>query len=223
MTVTELPRTFALEAGAVSEPVGLVESLVKVRTVALLVLPALSVEVTDSVGLFVSPAFQREVVGGDVGAAGGGVDGLGRVRPGADGAAEHGEDRGGGAGAGVRDRVLQLEVACCGAAVVDRVAVQERRAGGRDRLRASDVRREGVVDADVGDECGGEGVADVVGGDHAQVVEPVRDGGGVPGDRVGAGGVGGADVRPGARAGGGALELCARRRRSRRPRSWTRR
>ena len=41
------------------EPVGLVESLVKVRTVALLVLPAVSVEVTDSVGLLLSPASRR--------------------------------------------------------------------------------------------------------------------------------------------------------------------
>ena len=129
-TATELPRTFALEAGAVIAPVGLVESLVKVRTVAVLVLPALSVEVTDSVGLFASPALPGEVVGGDVRAAGGGVDGLGRMRPGADGAAEHGEDRGGRAGAGVGDRVLQLEVAGCRATVVDRGAVQERSARG---------------------------------------------------------------------------------------------
>src|SRR6476620_10763287 len=56
VTATALPLTFALEAGAVIAPVGLVESLVKVRTVALLVLPTTSVEVTDSVGLFASPA-----------------------------------------------------------------------------------------------------------------------------------------------------------------------
>ena len=62
MTATELPRTFALEAGAVIAPVGLVESFVKVRTVALEVLPAVSVEVTDSVGLFASPAFQAKLL-----------------------------------------------------------------------------------------------------------------------------------------------------------------
>ena len=61
-TATALPRTFALAAGAVIAPVGLVESLVKVRTVALLVLPAASVEVTDSVGLLVSPAFQAKLL-----------------------------------------------------------------------------------------------------------------------------------------------------------------
>src|ERR1700730_3505443 len=37
-TATALPRTFALAAGAVIEPVGLVESFVKVSTVAALVL-----------------------------------------------------------------------------------------------------------------------------------------------------------------------------------------
>jgi len=54
--------TLALAAGAVTAPVGAVESLVKVRTVAALVLPALSVEVTDSVGLFVSPAGQAKLL-----------------------------------------------------------------------------------------------------------------------------------------------------------------
>src|SRR4051794_18053077 len=55
VTATELPRTFALEMGAVIAPVGLVVSLVKVRTVGELVFPTTSVEVTDSVGLFASP------------------------------------------------------------------------------------------------------------------------------------------------------------------------
>src|SRR3954463_13838214 len=61
VTATELPRTFALEAGAVMAPVGLVESFVKVRSVGLLVLPAASVPVADSVGLLVSPAFQAKL------------------------------------------------------------------------------------------------------------------------------------------------------------------
>src|SRR4051812_17517281 len=61
-TVTVLPLTLALEAGAVIAPVGLVESLVKVRTVVLEVLPALSVEVMDSVGLFASAAFQAKLL-----------------------------------------------------------------------------------------------------------------------------------------------------------------
>ena len=61
-TVTALPRTFALEAGAVIAPVGLVESFVKVRTVALLVFPAASVPVADSVGLLVSPADQAKLL-----------------------------------------------------------------------------------------------------------------------------------------------------------------
>jgi hypothetical protein len=61
-TVTLEPVTFALVAGAVIEPVGLVESLVKVKTLALDVLPAVSVEVTDSVGLFVSPADQAKLL-----------------------------------------------------------------------------------------------------------------------------------------------------------------
>src|SRR3954463_12929548 len=74
VTATELPRTFALEMGAVIAPggvvvslgkggrggglaaVGLVVSWVKVRTVGELVFPTTSVEVTDSVGLFASPA-----------------------------------------------------------------------------------------------------------------------------------------------------------------------
>ena len=99
--------------------------MVKVRTVASLVLPALSVEVTDSVGLLRLAGVPGEVVGGDVGAAGGGVDGLGGVCPGAEGAAEGGEDRGGGARAGVADGVQELEVAGGGAAVVDGVAVLE--------------------------------------------------------------------------------------------------
>src|SRR3954454_5563073 len=55
-TATELPATLAADAGAVIAPVGFVESFVKVRTVAALVLPTASVEVTDSVGLFASPA-----------------------------------------------------------------------------------------------------------------------------------------------------------------------
>jgi len=60
-TVTALPRTLALAAGAVIEPVGLVESFVNVRTVAFDVFPAASVEVADSVGLFVSPADQAKL------------------------------------------------------------------------------------------------------------------------------------------------------------------
>src|ERR1700716_2656598 len=60
-TVTALPLTFAEPAGAVSDPVGLVGSLLKVSTVALELLPALSVEVTDSVGLLVSAAFQAKL------------------------------------------------------------------------------------------------------------------------------------------------------------------
>src|SRR2546423_309039 len=61
-TVAELPRTFAEDEGAVNEPVGLVESFVNVRTLALLALPAASVEVTDSVGLFASPADQAKLL-----------------------------------------------------------------------------------------------------------------------------------------------------------------
>src|SRR5580765_4970053 len=60
-TVTLDPLTFALAAGAVTEPVGLVESFVNVKTVAFEVFPAVSVEVTDSVGLFVSPAPQAKL------------------------------------------------------------------------------------------------------------------------------------------------------------------
>ena len=95
------------------------------------------------------------------------------VRPGADSAAEDGEDRRRWAGATVSNGVLELEVAGSRAAVEDRVPVLEGRAGGADRLQAQRVRRKGVVDPDVGDERGSEGVADVVGGDDAQVVEPV--------------------------------------------------
>jgi hypothetical protein len=61
-TVTELPRTTADAEGVVTDPVGLVESFVKVRTVAFDVFPAVSVEVTDSVGLFVSPADQAKLL-----------------------------------------------------------------------------------------------------------------------------------------------------------------
>src|SRR2546428_8534471 len=61
-TATALPRTLLLLAGAVTAPVGAVESLLRVSTVAALVLPALSVEVTDSVGLFVSPAGQAKLL-----------------------------------------------------------------------------------------------------------------------------------------------------------------
>ena len=60
--MTELPRTLALAAGAVIEPVGLVESFVNVKTLAFDVFPAVSVEVTDSVGLFVSPADQAKLL-----------------------------------------------------------------------------------------------------------------------------------------------------------------
>src|SRR5436190_10203764 len=55
-TATDEPRTLAELDGAVSDPVGFVESFVNVRTVAFDVLPAASVDVTDSVGLFVSAA-----------------------------------------------------------------------------------------------------------------------------------------------------------------------
>ena len=54
--------TFALADGAVIEPVGLVESFVNVRTLALLVLPAVSVDVTDSVGLLASPMPQAKLL-----------------------------------------------------------------------------------------------------------------------------------------------------------------
>ena len=61
-TVTAAPRTLAEAAGAVSEPVGAVESLVKVRVVAVLVLPALSVLVTASVGALTVPAVQAKLL-----------------------------------------------------------------------------------------------------------------------------------------------------------------
>ena len=48
----------ALDAGAVSDPVGFVESLVNVRVSAADVLPALSVEVTPSVGELDAPSVQ---------------------------------------------------------------------------------------------------------------------------------------------------------------------
>jgi hypothetical protein len=61
VTETLAPLTLALEAGAVIDPVGAVESFVNVRTVALEVFPALSVEVTDSVGLWLAPAGQAKL------------------------------------------------------------------------------------------------------------------------------------------------------------------
>src|SRR2546423_1710893 len=61
-TATDVPETLALAAGAVTEPVGFVESLVNVRRVAALLLPALSVLVTDSVGLLASPADQAKLL-----------------------------------------------------------------------------------------------------------------------------------------------------------------
>ena len=61
MTETLLPRTFAPPEGAVIDPVGFVESFVNVSPLALEVLPAASVEVTDSVGLFASPAAHANV------------------------------------------------------------------------------------------------------------------------------------------------------------------
>ena len=61
-TVTVAPRTLAAAAGAVIEPVGAVESLVKVRVVAVEVLPALSVLVTASVGELVSAAGQAKLL-----------------------------------------------------------------------------------------------------------------------------------------------------------------
>src|ERR1700675_1176865 len=57
-TVTAAPETLALEAGAVSEPLGAVESLVKVKVVAADELPALSVEVMPSVGELDVPSVQ---------------------------------------------------------------------------------------------------------------------------------------------------------------------
>ena len=54
-TVT-MPFTVALEAGAVSAPVGFVESFVNVSVVVDDVLPALSVEVIASVGELVVPS-----------------------------------------------------------------------------------------------------------------------------------------------------------------------
>src|SRR5919198_1922802 len=60
-TATELPRTFAAAAGAVTDPVGFVESSVNVRTVGFEVLPTVSVLVTDSVGLLLSPALQAKL------------------------------------------------------------------------------------------------------------------------------------------------------------------
>ena len=61
----------------------------------------------------------------------------------------------------------------------DARAVHERVAG----RRSDRAGRRRVVDADVGDRRRGEYVADVVGCDHAQIVEPVGEGGGVPGRR----------------------------------------
>ena len=55
-------RLIEAVVGAVTVPVGAVESLVRVRTVAVLVLPALSVEVMDSVGLWVAPAGQAKLL-----------------------------------------------------------------------------------------------------------------------------------------------------------------
>src|SRR4051794_4906428 len=60
-TATVVPRAFDELDGAVSEPVGFVESFVKVSTVAFEVPPAASVDVTDSVGLFASPAPQAKL------------------------------------------------------------------------------------------------------------------------------------------------------------------
>src|SRR4051794_11701824 len=60
-TVTVAPLTLALAAGAVIDPLGTVESLVKVSSVAFDVLPAASVDVTDSVGLFAAPAGQAKL------------------------------------------------------------------------------------------------------------------------------------------------------------------
>src|SRR5712692_1007567 len=61
-TVTAVPRTFAEAAGAVSEPLGAVESFTSVSTVAAEVLPAASVLVTDSVGEALSAAGQAKLL-----------------------------------------------------------------------------------------------------------------------------------------------------------------
>ena len=62
LTATELPRMLAAAVGAVIDPVGLVESFVNVRTLAFDVLPAVSVDVTDSAGLLASPMPQAKLL-----------------------------------------------------------------------------------------------------------------------------------------------------------------
>src|SRR3954466_8636202 len=119
VTATELPRTFALEAGAGvgavggwGDGAGRVGRVVRkgeecrVARVAGGIRPR--GRLSGAVGLAGVPG---EVVRGEVGPAGRSVDRLGGVRPGANGAAERGEGRGGRAGAAVGDGVLQLEVA----------------------------------------------------------------------------------------------------------------
>ncbi len=57
--MTAFPRTFALAAGAVTEPLGAVVSLVKV-SVVVTVFPALSAPCTASVGELEVPADQAK-------------------------------------------------------------------------------------------------------------------------------------------------------------------
>ena len=102
-------------------------------------------------------------------------------------------------GAGADRRALEGDGVDAGAAGVGGVAGQRDRVADVGRVGRSGDRagRVGVVDAD-GDRRRGGGVAGEVGGDDAEVVLAVGLQGGVP-----AGGL----VRPGAGAGGGALEL----------------
>ena len=177
-----VPRTFALAAGAVTEPVGCGRVVREGEDGGIARVAGGSCPRADSVGPS-APAFQAKCWS-DVGAAGRGVDGLGRVRPACRRCRRGREIRRRRAGAAVGDRV-GAEVAGCRAAVVDGVAVLEAEPAG-----SSDWRRERVVgrvlstrtfvtSAEV------KRVADVVGRDHAQVVEAVGDGGRVPVDRVG--------------------------------------
>jgi hypothetical protein len=61
-TVTAAPCTLALAAGAVTDPVGGVESFVNVRVVVEEVLPTLSVEAIASVGELVVPVVQAKAL-----------------------------------------------------------------------------------------------------------------------------------------------------------------
>jgi hypothetical protein len=61
-TVTAEPLRFALAEGAVMDPLGAVESLVKVSVVPEEALPALSIEVTVSVGAVEAPSVQANAL-----------------------------------------------------------------------------------------------------------------------------------------------------------------